>query len=99
MGEKLLATREVSQILEISEKDVIALTKLNKIPHFKIAGEFLRFKKDDIQQLKEEIQTKFNIHKEKVPQSEQLREFLRFNDFYLVSSLVIMLLLWTIFKG
>ena len=45
MGEKLLTTREVSKILDISEKDVIELTQANKIPHFKVAGEFLRFKK------------------------------------------------------
>ena len=99
MKDKLLATREVSQILEISEKDVIELTKLDKIPHFKIAGEFLRFKKDDILQLKKEIQAKFNIHREKVPKIEQIREFLHFNDFYLASSLIITILLWTIFKG
>ncbi len=99
MREKLLTTREVSKILEISEKDVIELTENNKIPHFKVAGEFLRFRKDDIVDLKKEIQKRFNIHKEKVSTSERIREFIYFNDFYIVSSIVIVVLLWAIFKG
>ena len=99
MGEKLLNTREVSQLLGISEKDVIDLTKLGKIPHFKVAGEFLRFRKEDIINLKREIQKKFDIHKEKVPFSEKVKEFFYFNDFYIVSGSIIAFLVWIIFKG
>ncbi len=99
MGEKLLTTREVSKILDISEKDVIELTQANKIPHFKVAGEFLRFKKEDIVGLRREIQKKFNIHKEKASLTERIRDFLYFNDFYIISSLIIVVLLWTIIKG
>jgi len=99
MREKLLNTREVSQILDISEKDVIDLTKLGKIPHFKVAGEFLRFRKDDILNLKKEIQKKFDIQKEKTPMHEAIGEFFYFNDFYLISGSIIVLLVWLIFKG
>ena len=54
MKDKLLTTREVSQILNISEKDIIELTMNDKICHFKVAGEFLRFKKEDVVGLKKE---------------------------------------------
>ena len=99
MGERLITTREVSQILNISEKDIIELTNSGKIPHFKVAGQFLRFRKDDIIILKRDIQNKFNISKEIVPLNERVREFLYFNDFYIVSCLVIIALLWFIFKS
>lgn len=99
MREKLLTTREVSQALEISEKDVIELTQLSKIPHFKVAGEFLRFKKEDIARLKKEIQKRFNIYKEKTSWAEKSREFMYFNDFYIISTFLIAILLWVIFKG
>lgn len=99
MKENLLTTREVSQILEISEKDVIELTKLGKIPHFKVAGEFLRFQKENILNLKKDIQVKFNISKEVIPMREKVGSFLYFNDFYILSTVIIVALLWVIFKG
>ncbi len=99
MKEKLLTTREVSQFLNISEKDVIELTQQGKMPHFKLAGEFLRFKREGIVNLKKEIQKKFNIHKEVSPWTERIREYLYFNDFYIASACIILILSWVIFKG
>ena len=99
MREKLLTTREVSQLLGISEKDVIELTQRSKMPHFKIAGEFLRFRKDDVVKLKKEIHKRFNIHKEKSSFAEQIGEYFYFNDFYIVSACIILLLTYIIFKG
>jgi hypothetical protein len=99
LKEKLLTTREVSHILEISEKDVIELTKVGKIPHFKLAGEFLRFQKEAIINLKKDIQRKFNISKETVPLGERISGFFYFNDFYILSTIIIVALLWVIFKG
>ena len=99
MREKLLTTREASQLLNISEQDIIDLTHLGKIPHFKVAGEFLRFRKDDIFKLKREIQKRFDIHREIPPLAERMQEFLYFNDFYILSTIIIMMLLWVIFKS
>ena len=99
MREKLLTTREVSHILGISEKDVIELTEAGKIPHFKIAGEFLRFNREHIINLKKEIQRRFNIHNDTISLPERFRDFFYFNDFYIVSFLIIVVLLWAILKG
>lgn len=99
MGEKLLTTREASKILRISEKELIDLTKAGKVPHFKIAGEFLRFKKEDVNYLKKEVEEEFNIEKEKVPIKQRLGDFFYFNDFYILSSIVIAILLVLVFKG
>jgi len=99
MKDKLLTTREVSQILNISEKDIIELTMNDKICHFKVAGEFLRFKKEDVVGLKKEIQKKFNIHKEISSPLERWSEILYFDDFYIVSFFIILVLVWIIVKG
>ncbi len=98
MREKLLTTREVSRILGISEKDIIELTEAEKIPHFKIAGEFLRFNNDNIIDLKKEIQRKLNIRAQDVYISERAREFFYFNDFFVVSFLIIIVLIEYILK-
>ena len=45
MREKLLTTREVSKVLGLPEKDIIDLANSNLMPHFKVAGEFLRFRR------------------------------------------------------
>lgn len=98
MKEKLLTTREASHILGISEKDIISLSGSNLIPHFKLGGEFLRFKKDDIFKLKPAIKKKYNLPEKKSRHMERVREFIYFNDFYLVSAAIIIGLLWVIIK-
>lgn len=98
MQEKLFTTREVSHTLGISEKEVINLADKNIIPHFKVAGEFLRFKKEDVLRVRSAIKKKYNISERKDRSLERVREFIYFNDFYLVSVMIIIILLWVILK-
>ncbi len=98
MREKLLSTREASHILGISEKDVIDLANSRHMPHFKVAGEFLRFRREDILKVKPAIRKKYNIPEKKHRRLEALREFFYFNDFYIVTATIIIALLWVILK-
>jgi excisionase family DNA binding protein len=98
MSEKLLTTREASHVLGISEKDIINLANSNLIPHFKVAGEFLRFKRDDVLRVRPAIKKKYNIPDKKYHRLERIKEFLYFNDFYIVSLALIIFLLWIIIK-
>ncbi len=95
----LLTMREAAQILGLSEKDVIELCEANKIPHYRFAGEFLRFKREEILKIKSEIQSKFNLRTPAVSFKERIRETLYFNDFYIISTVLIMVLVWLILKG
>ncbi|MCM8786813.1 MAG: helix-turn-helix domain-containing protein [Candidatus Omnitrophica bacterium] len=99
MREKLLTTREVSQILGIPEKDIIDLANANLLPHFKIADQFLRFRKEDILKVKENIRRKYNLPRKKSTFIERLKEFIYFNDFYILSAIIIFILLFLIFKN
>jgi len=98
MKDKLLSTREVSHILGISEKDIIELANLRHIPHFKVAGEFLRFRRDDVLKIKPAIRKKYNIPERKNRHTENIGEFFYFNDFYILTAVIIIALLWIILK-
>ncbi|MDD3296255.1 MAG: helix-turn-helix domain-containing protein [Candidatus Omnitrophica bacterium] len=98
MKEKLLATREASHILGIPEKEIIALANNNIIPHFKVAGEFLRFRREDVLKIRPAIKKKYNIPEKQHRNLEKLREFIYFHDFYIVSTVIIVVLLWIIIK-
>lgn len=98
MEEKLLTTREVSHILGMSEKDIIEMANADLLPHFKVAGEFVRFKRKDILQIKDTIKRKYKFPDKENRRVEQLKEFLYFNDFYIICTGIILVLLWIILK-
>lgn len=98
MKEKLLTTREVSNLLGIPEKDVIDLANSNFLPHYKVAGEFLRFKHEDIIRIRPAIKKKYNLPDRKHRYIEKAKEFIYFNDFYIISTAIIILLLWVVIK-
>lgn len=56
MSEKLLSIREVADYLKISEEEVKRLVDIGEIPAYKIGGTFLRFRKEHIDAIKEEIE-------------------------------------------
>ncbi|MFA5145108.1 MAG: helix-turn-helix domain-containing protein [Candidatus Omnitrophota bacterium] len=99
--EKLLTVRDVSLILGISEKEVLDLAESGAIPAYKIGGIYLRFKKNQVQEYKSS--GKASLHKAdtplRYPLKDKLSDFCYFNDFYILTSLIIILLLAVIFWG
>ncbi len=98
MKQKLLTTREVSRELSLSEKEIIHLAQSNKIPHFRIGGEFFRFKKDDILKIKPKIKKRYDLDEGGRHWTGKVKEFIYFNDFYIGSSIIIFILLWLIVR-
>jgi excisionase family DNA binding protein len=99
--EKLLTVREVSILLNISEKEVMDLAETGAIPAYKVGGVFLRFRKDQVQGYQKSAypsMTKVSLHKP-APLQEKINDFFYFNDFYILSGLLILLLVVVIFKG
>ncbi len=99
--EKLLTIREVSLLLDISEKEVIELAEKEMLPGYKIGGVYLRFKRHQIEDFKK--RAKQHIHKNKLAQKslfwEKVSDFFYFNDFYIISALIILLISIIIFRG
>jgi len=58
MPEKLMTLKELSDYLNIPEEDVWNLVGSGVIPAYKIGGSFLRFRKEQIDAIKNEITLK-----------------------------------------
>jgi len=103
MSEKLLNVREVSQYLDISTEDLRRLVDSGKIPAYRLGGAILRFRKDQIEQIKAQGVPKLaKSHEEPAAEGrytgmERLKDFLYFNDFYIICAIIIVVLLVFIF--
>jgi len=131
MPEKLLTIREVADYLKISEDEVKRLVDIGEVPAYRIGGSFLRFRKEQIDAIRSEI----DEVEEKAPETarprldrwgrashpytdlerdikrkepsvrqydyefgEKVRDFFYFNDFYILSFIIIFVLLYLIFR-
>ncbi len=99
--EKLLTVREVSSILGISEKEVLDLAASGAIPAYKIGGVYLRFKKEQIMGFVKHAHPVLSKPKISVnyPFKDRIKDFIYFNDFYILTFFIILLLLLLIFRG
>jgi len=102
MGEeKLLTIREVSLLLDISEKEVIDFAESQVLPAYKIGGVYLRFKRHQIEEFKKHF--KPHAHKNrlqlKATFGDTVSDFFYFNDFYILSALIIAIILVIILRG
>ncbi len=103
-----LDVHEAAQLLEVSEDELRALAKQHKVPTHNIAGAFLRFKKNEMEELKikwriqRELfpkKSKYFVHDNTVDKASILdgvRDFWYFNDFYIMCALLAAALLYFI---
>ncbi len=111
LNEDYLSTKEAAGLLEIGEEELRALVQKHQIPSHHVAGAFLRLKRKEV----EELKIKWRIERELFPKQEQffshvntvekagffekLGDFWYFNDFYILCSILILLLLYTILSS
>ena len=91
-----VSVRETAQLLGVTEKKVMDLIDQRKLQAYRIADRFLRLKKSEVMDLrnagevpKENIQFAYT-------KAERLRDFLYFNDFYLITFSLMLVLLYII---
>lgn len=132
MPEKLLTIAEVAAHLKISEEEVKRLVDIGEIPAYRIGGSFLRFRKEQLDAIRSEIdeveheepdRAKPHLDRKGRPThpytdlerdikrrepvtrqydytfNERVRDFFYFNDFYLISFFVIVVLILVIFTS
>ena len=102
MGEeKLLTIREVALLLGISEKEVIDLAESGTLPAYKVGGVYLRFKREQVEDFKKTFTP--SEHHAQAPSEYSLKDrvsdFFYYNDFYILSVLLIVLILIFIFRN
>ena len=87
--EKLWTTLEVARCLGISELDVEGLVRQGKLTGYKLGGQFLRFRPDQVEALRGQVKPgsgAFPPPARRRTWSDSLRDFLYFYDFYLISA-------------
>ena len=92
-----ISVRETAQILSISEKKVMDLIEQRKLQAYRIADKFLRLKKNEVQSLRNTGRVKAENIQIAYSSSEKIRDFFYFNDFYILTTILIGLLLYLIF--
>lgn len=98
---KLLTVRDVSFILGISEKEVVDLVESNRLEAYRVGGVYLRFKPEQIQEFKKSFKPSSGktTPSEKHSFKGKISDFFYFNDFYILSGLIILLILVIIFQA
>lgn len=99
--EKLLTVREVASLLGVSEKEVVDLAESGAIPAYKVGGVYLRFKREQVKNLRKLTSAPAAkvVVKQKSPFKDRVSDFFYFNDFYILAGILITLLLLVIFQG
>lgn len=114
MPEKLLTIEEVSALMSISEEELTRLVEKGELPAYKVGGRFLRFRKEQIEAIQNEIAAKKSGRAPKPPPKAHLKldhnaayeqspmdsfsDFFYFNDFYIISAIISIVILLVIFK-
>ncbi len=99
--EKLLTVRDVSVLLEVSEKDVLDLAENGTLPAYKVAGVYLRFKKEQVDEYRKAHHSSRHksLEKEIAGPEDKIRDFFYFNDFYIFATALIILLGFLVYRG
>lgn len=98
MKEKLLTIRQTSQYLGITERQVIEFSEKGIIPAYKVGGIYLRFRKEQLDLVKDRIKPTVNEESLGYSFQDRMDDFFYYNDFYIFSLLIISFLIYLIFN-
>ena len=97
MSSQYITVREASQILAVSEKKIMDLIDSGELQAYKIADQFLRLKRNEVQH----ASSTGNVVAENVVKAytmaEKVSDFFYYNDFYFIALAIIAILLYIIF--
>ncbi len=92
-----VSVRETAQLLGVSEKKIMDLIQQRKLQAYKIADKFLRLKKSEVLALRNTGDVESEDVQYEYTSSERVRDFFYFNDYYIVSTVIALVLLYIIF--
>ncbi|MDP8298926.1 MAG: helix-turn-helix domain-containing protein [Candidatus Tantalella remota] len=121
MPEKLLTVAELAEYLGVKEEKIHEFVDNKAISAYRIGGELLRFRKEQIDAMRAELDSRITDEDRVVVSearkmvkerhqgagtsapansfSDKIADFLHFNDFYIVSAVLIVILVVVIFRG
>lgn len=92
-----ISVRESAQLLGVPEEKIMELIEGHQLQAYRIADRFLRLKKSDIVQLRNSGEMADSSETFPYTSGEKLADFFYFNDFYILSSIIIFTLLYLVF--
>lgn len=98
MVKRFLTPKEAADYLHLPESEFQEIVKKRNIPTYKIGGLYTRFKVDDLDYHSRKIRKKARYKKDSNTFSDKIKDFFYFNDFYIFSSIAIIVILYFIFK-
>ncbi len=111
LSQKLLNLADTAKLLGVSQEEVEEFAQRGHIEAYKIGGTYLRFKRDHVEGLRESL-SRVKLEPERVgtwkmPEDmvadapglpEKLKDFWYFNNFYIISATVIVVLIISILR-
>ena len=105
MTEKLLTLKDAAKLLGISPEEMEQWVQEGRLPAFQIGGQFLRFRRAEIERFRRERILPPGPQTSPADQTTEhytffdiLQDFFYFNDFYLTCLFFAALALWAIFS-
>ncbi|MBF0505050.1 MAG: helix-turn-helix domain-containing protein [Candidatus Omnitrophica bacterium] len=92
-----VTVREAAQILGLPEGKVMGLVEEKRLMAYRIADQYLRFKRSDILAMRDSGNVVSETVKFPYSPRERLSDFIVYNDFYILAALVILVLLGIVF--
>ena len=93
---QFISVRETAQLLAVSEKKVLDLIADRKLQAYRIADKFIRLKREEALRLRNSGQITGENKSLPYTAGEKIKDFIYFNDFYLISAAIIVILLYFI---
>jgi excisionase family DNA binding protein len=94
---QFISVRETAQVLTVSEKKVMDLIEGGDLQAYRIADKFLRLKRADVLKLRNAGHVETDTNQVPYTSGERFRDFFYYNNFYLISSIFVLVLLYIIF--
>ena len=91
----MLTLEEVKTFLEIDQPTLEKYLKDGKLHAYKIGGTYLRFRKEDVLNLRAQLAPKKSA-RSGVFLGGRLADFWRFNNFYIISLLIAVAVIWVV---
>jgi excisionase family DNA binding protein len=113
MPEKLLTLGEAASLLGISEEEVKRFVEKGDLPAYRIGGRFLRFRREQIWAIQSELPAKkgptppvqkaLSRRQQRIPYTEsvsdRILDFFYFKDFYIISIIITLVIVWFIARS
>ncbi|MFA6600243.1 MAG: helix-turn-helix domain-containing protein [Candidatus Omnitrophota bacterium] len=99
MMNNMLSLEEVKTFLETDQKAVEHYIQTGRLHAYKIGGSYLRFRKEEVLTLRQQtMSSTFRPHEAKGSFWTRIYDFWQFNNFYIISLVIVVTLALLVFR-